>query len=95
VGKQEPKFAESYVRLAIHHEMSGDLTGAVIELEKALQAEPRHIHALAQLGQVMMKLENEQAAFKAFDLALKLNPHFARIKPHHEKLKLKTLGQTL
>lgn len=95
VGKQEPKFAESYVRLAIHHEMNGDSIGAVIELEKALQAEPRHIHALAQLGNLMMKLENEQAAFKAFDHALKLNPHFAQIKPIHEKLSLKVQGQGL
>lgn len=62
--------------------LEGDPGGAVAAAERAAQLAPDLFHAQYQLGLAYASADNPQAASRAFDAAIRLNPSFAYAHYH-------------
>lgn len=75
-----PEFAEGWNRRATLRFMQGDLTGSIEDINHVLNLEPRHFGAYSGLGMIYDRLGQPEAALKAFEAALGINPHMAQIR---------------
>ena len=57
-----------------------DLNRAVVDLEKALDLDPKFISALYAMGAAQKKLENYEKALEYLDRAIELEPDFIHAK---------------
>ena len=67
--------------------LSGDLEGSVDDIERTLALEPRHFGALSGLGLIYQEIEKWDAALRAFEAALRINPHMPTVRANIEKLR--------
>jgi tetratricopeptide (TPR) repeat protein len=72
--KSAPTLAEAFNQRAIWFFKRGEFARAVEDCEKTLQLNPHHFGAAAGLGQCLVKIGKQQAAIRAFRLALEINP---------------------
>jgi tetratricopeptide (TPR) repeat protein len=72
--KSAPTFAEAFNQRAIWFFKRGEFARAVEDCERTLQLNPHHFGAAAGLGQCLVKIGKQQAAIRAFSLALEINP---------------------
>jgi tetratricopeptide (TPR) repeat protein len=72
--QQAPAFAEAYNQRAIWYFKRGEFARAVEDCERTLRLNPHHFGAAAGLGQCCVKLGKRQAALRAFQTALEINP---------------------
>lgn len=70
-----PDFAAGWQARAIAYAASGLDGPAVSDLHRALELEPRHFGALAQLGAMLEEMEEYDGALAAFRESLKIHPH--------------------
>lgn len=82
--KHEPGFAEGWNKRATIYYLVGQYRNSIDDIRNVLALEPRHFGALSGLGMCYEMLGDGQAAAKAYQLALKVNPHLHRIQ---ERLK--------
>ena len=73
--------------------MRGDYDASVADIERTLKLEPRHFGALSGLGQIYLALNDKPAALKAFEAAVKVNPHLTGAVDMVEKLKKELAGK--
>lgn len=70
----DPEFAQAWYLRAGLRAARGDVQGAANDLRRALDAEPRHVFALAALGEVLEDDVDPRPALAAFEAALRLYP---------------------
>jgi tetratricopeptide (TPR) repeat protein len=75
VVELDPKLAEGWNRRATLLFLMGDLRGSLADIDRTLALEPRHFGALSGLGLIRTQLEEYEAAIKAFEQAMTINPY--------------------
>jgi tetratricopeptide (TPR) repeat protein len=91
--QRSPNFAEGWNKRATVYFLIGDFESSVSDIERTLQLEPRHFGALSGLGQIYLALDRDEAALKAFEAALAIDPHLAGVKAAVESIKKKRAGE--
>ncbi|AGF74970.1 tetratricopeptide repeat protein [Bartonella australis AUST/NH1] len=81
-----PTYAEAWVRRAWIHIQLSDFKLAMLDLNHALELEPRHYVALFELGIIMEATERPQLALKAYEKALHYYPQMQRLHQRIEVL---------
>ena len=74
VVKLAPDFAEGWDKRAAVYYLKDNYSGALKDIERVLQLEPRHFGALAGLAVILRDLGDKKGALDAFRRALKINP---------------------
>lgn len=87
-----PGFAEGWNKRATALFLAGDFEASVADIERTLRLEPRHWGALSGLGQINTLLGRGDAALKAYEKALEINPHLDSVRSAAEGLR-KTEGR--
>ena len=75
-----PEFAEGWNKRATVFYLMRKYDHSVEDIAKTLRLEPRHYGALSGLGLINQALGNTGAAIRAFEQALKINPHLFALK---------------
>ena len=90
--QRSPNFAEGWNKRATVFFLLGDFESSVSDIERTLQLEPHHFGALFGLGQIYLALDRDEAALKAFEAALAIDPHLLGVKAAVEAIKKKREG---
>jgi tetratricopeptide (TPR) repeat protein len=90
--QRSPNFAEGWNKRATVYFLLGDFESSVADIERTLQLEPHHFGALSGLGQIYLALDRDEAALKAFEGALAIDPHLTGVKAAIESIKKKREG---
>lgn len=81
-----PDYVEGWDLRATTHYLRGEYGPAMSDLGHVLALEPRHFAALAELGHVLLALDDKKAALRAFQSALTLDPHLGAIREQADAL---------
>lgn len=92
VVRRDGSFAEGFNKRATVEFMRHDFTASVADIERTLALEPRHFGALSGLGQVYLALKKKEAALKAFEAALKIDPKLENVEKTVKELKQQLEG---
>ena len=90
-----PDFAEAWNKRATVHYLMGHLDASVSDIAKTLTLEPRHFGALSGLGLIYMAIGNDDAAVKAFEKALSIDPHLSGPAKNIEDIRRKQNGSAI
>ena len=93
VVELDDSFAEGFNKRATVEFMRGDYDASVADIERTLKLEPRHFGALSGLGQIYLLLDKKEAALRAFEAALRVNPHLTGAGDIVERLKKELAGK--
>lgn len=88
-----PSFAEGWRSRAAVQRATGDDSGAMISLERAIILNPRHFAALFELGGMMEDYGNKAAALKLYRKALEIDPQLDGARRHVDALTRDVEGQ--
>lgn len=69
-----PNFAEGYNQRAFVRFLRENFSGALQDLEKALELEPRHFGAMSGMFHVLRLMNRNKVAFKILQNAVKIHP---------------------
>ena len=73
--EMKPQFAEAWNRRATLLFLMGEFALSMRDIKTTLALEPRHFGAISGMGQILMRQNRLREARKAFEHALKINPH--------------------
>jgi tetratricopeptide (TPR) repeat protein len=74
VTKVAPRYAEGWRMRARMQQAGGDDAGAMISLQKAIAANPRHFAAMTELGEMLEDYGDKPGALKLYRRVLALDP---------------------
>lgn len=95
VVEADREFAEGWNKRATVYYLMGEYAASVRDIERTLTLEPRHFGALSGLGLINLALGENYAALKAFEAALKVNPHLPAARAHAEALRRHLHGKPI
>jgi tetratricopeptide (TPR) repeat protein len=87
VTRMEPRFAEAWNKRASVLYSLGRLDDAVRSIAETLAREPRRFLAMAGLDLIHLQMRYLEEALRAFDYALRINPHLAGTRTAAEKIR--------
>ncbi len=87
VVEVDPHFAEGWNKRATVYYLMQEYEPSIRDIERTLELEPRHFGALSGLGLIFFAIDNEGAALKALEAALKVNPHLPGARTRAEQLR--------
>jgi tetratricopeptide (TPR) repeat protein len=93
LARKAPNFAEAWNKKATVEFLLDDFDASVRDIERTLTLEPRHFGALSGLGQIYLALGRKEAALKAFEAALAINPHLSSLRSTVEDLRKEIGGR--
>ena len=67
----------------------GNYPDSIKDIKKTIALEPRHFGAYAGLGLIYLNMGQKEAALKALEKALDINPHLAGTRMKVEELRQK------
>lgn len=82
-----PEFAEAWNQRAIVLYLVEDYAGALRDIARTLELEPRHFGALSGRGQVYLQLDELEMALESFELALERNPWMDNVRTQMEMIR--------
>jgi Tfp pilus assembly protein PilF len=75
-----PDFAEAWHKRATLYYLQGRDDACVPDLRRTLELEPRHFGALCAFAEILLSINQREAAQFVFSRALLLNPHLQRAR---------------
>ena len=91
----DPLFSEAWNKRATLYFITGNLQKSRADIAQTLAVEPRHFGALAGLGLVELHLGNDEAALRAYQAAIEINPHMKDVIEIIDNLQEKLQGLAL
>lgn len=91
----QPDWAEGWNRRATLRFMREDLRGAMQDIAQVLAIEPRHFGALAGMGFIFQKLDDDKRALQVFRRALAVYPHLESVRKIVDKLQVEVEGRDI
>jgi tetratricopeptide (TPR) repeat protein len=88
----DPALAEAYRQRAVARYQAGDTTGAVADLEAAVQHEPRDFAAFETLSRIAEAHEDWKGAYSAWQKVMEIDPKTPGGMDRLNELKRKALG---
>lgn len=88
-----PNFAEGWHRRALLAKASGEDGAAMLALQKAIQLNPKHFAAMAELAEMLEDFGQKADALKLYRRALALDPYFEGLDRHIAALSRDVEGQ--
>jgi Tfp pilus assembly protein PilF len=93
VTKVAPTYAEAWRARAQMQQASGDDSGAMVSLQKAVAANPRQFEAMADLADMLEQYGDKPGALKLYRRALALDPYLTAAERHEKALEKEVEGQ--
>ena len=90
-----PDFAEGWNKRATIYYLMKKFDRSVNDIAQTLKLEPRHFGALSGLGLINQAIGQTNAAIKAFEHALDINPHLSGLREKVTKMKKIKLGRKI
>ena len=90
-----PDFAEGWNKRATVFFYLKNYEASIDDIRRTLALEPRHFGALSGLGLVTTALGDDEAALKAFESALEVNPHLRHTRQRIKELRAKIKGKRI
>ncbi|MCX7889917.1 MAG: tetratricopeptide repeat protein [Rhodobacteraceae bacterium] len=90
-----PDFAEGWNARATAYFLNGDFGPSIADIRMTLALNPHHFGALAGLGQIFEGIGRPDQALKAYEAALRINPHMDGVRQAVERLRRDTEGTAL
>ena len=91
----EPDYAEGWNKRATVYFLMEDYGSSLNDVRRTLALQPRHFGALAGLGFILEKIDEEEGAIRAFRRAVELNPQMEAVKEKLERLERETAGDEI
>lgn len=91
----EPNWAEAWNQRAMAKFLSGDMDGAMADINKAIKLEPRHFGALEGMGMILQQAGLKTSALEIFKKALEIYPLAPDLQNLIGKLTLEAGGQDI
>lgn len=89
----EPGWVEGWNRRAAARLQSGDVDGAMADVNHALELEPRHFGAMLTMGAILEQTGFENRALDVLKRALAIYPSQPRLRDHIDRLSVTVDGQ--
>lgn len=89
----DPELAEAYARRAVARFDTGDINGAIADVQQALKREPRHFEAFQILSRIAENRGNPKGAFAAWQKVLEIDPHTPGGAARLNELRRKAFGE--
>ena len=93
--EDDPAFSEAWNKRATLYFLTGRFDKSRGDIAQTLAIEPRHFGALAGLGLIELHLGNDEAALRAYQAAIEINPHMSEVTDIIEKLQENLRGLAL
>lgn len=91
----QPDLVAGWNLRATVHYVENDNAAALADLAITLSLEPRHFGAWSGLGLIMLEMGEDRAALRAFENALRYNPHLRDIRQDVMTLRDHLAGQAI